>query len=118
MAVEGNTVKHLNTTRAEFLATTATNDQVRRSSVRLGGIPLVVLSATQHEFPPELQAQMDDTHRRLQEELATLSWHAVLRLAEADHNGLLANKDAAHTTAGSIEDVLRAVRTGARLQLT
>lgn len=89
MAVEGNTVKHLNTTRAEFLATTATNDQVRRSSVHLGGIPLVVLSATQLDFPPELQEQMEAIHLRLQEELATLSSHAVLHLAVADHNGSL-----------------------------
>ena len=99
-----------------FLATTATNDQVRRSSVHLGGIPLVVLSATQHDFPPELQEQMEAIHLRLQEELATLSSHAVLRLAVADHNGLLANREAAHTTAGSIEDVLRVIRTGVRLQ--
>jgi pimeloyl-ACP methyl ester carboxylesterase len=119
MAVEGNTVKHLNTARREFLATTATNDQVRRSSVRLGGIPLVVLSATQHDFPPELQAEMEATHVELQKELATLSSHGVLRLADgADHNGLLANKGAAHVTARSVEDVLHAVRTGAQLDPT
>lgn len=119
MAVEGNTVKHLNTARAEFLATTATNDQVRRSSVSLGGIPLVVVSATEHDFPPELQAQMEGTHLELQKELAALSSHALLRLANgADHNGLLANQEAAHTTAGSIEDVLKAVRTSDRLPVS
>jgi pimeloyl-ACP methyl ester carboxylesterase len=116
MAVESNTVKHLNTARAEFLATTVTNDQVRRNSVGLGGIPLVVLSATEHDFPPELQAQMESDHLELQTDLTTLSSHALLRLARgADHNGLLANQEAAHTTAGSIADVLNTVRTGGRL---
>ena len=116
MALEGNTVKHLNTARAEFLATTTTNDQVRRSSVSLGGIPLVVVAATQHDFPPELQAQMESNHLELQRELATLSSNALLRLASGvDHNGLLANREAARTTAGSVEDVLTAVRTGGEL---
>ncbi len=50
MAVDGNSVKHLNTARAEFLATTATNDQVRAISVRHGEIPMVVLAATEHDF--------------------------------------------------------------------
>lgn len=62
MAVDGNTVKDLNTTRAEFLSTVATTDEVRRSSVRLGDMPLLVLSATEHDFPPELHAQMAGMH--------------------------------------------------------
>ncbi|MFN2504254.1 MAG: alpha/beta fold hydrolase [Acidimicrobiales bacterium] len=116
MAVEGNTLKHLNTARAEFLATGDTNDQVRRSSVSVGGIPLVVLSATEHDFPPELQVQMESSHLQMQKELSTLSSRALLRLEEgADHNGLLANEEMARATAGSIEDVLRAVRPGGTL---
>ena len=116
MAVDGNTVKHLNTARAEFLATGSTNDQVRHDSRSLGDIPLVVLSATEHGFPPEIQAQMEANHLEMQRELATLSAGGRLRLADgADHNGLLANEKSARATVGSIEAVLEAVRTGAPL---
>jgi pimeloyl-ACP methyl ester carboxylesterase len=116
MATDGNTVKHLNPSRGEFLSTAATNDQVRRSSVSLGDRPLLVLSATEHDFPPDLHAQMAGMHLELQRELAGLSSQALHRLAEgADHNGLLTKADTAHTTARSVQDVLHAVRTASRL---
>jgi pimeloyl-ACP methyl ester carboxylesterase len=116
MLVEGNTVKHLNTARAEFLATNATNDQVRRNSSSLGEMPLVVLSATEHGFPPEMGSQMEGIHHEMQRDLASLSSNTLLRIAKgADHNGLLTNREAAHTTAGSIEAALTAVRTDHRL---
>ena len=119
MAVDGNTVKHLNTARAEFLATTATNDQVRASSVRHGDIPMVVLAATEHDFPPELHTQMESIHLELQRELAALSSSGVLRVVSgADHNGLLADEETAHTTAGSINDVVTSARTGRTLPVT
>lgn len=86
MLVEGNTVKHLNTARAEFLATNATNDQVRRSSSSLGGMPLVVVSATEHGFPPEMGSQMEGIHRDMQRDLASLSSNTLHRIAKgADH---------------------------------
>ena len=119
MAVEGNTVRHLNTARAEFLATTATNDQVRGGSVRLANMPLVVLAATNHDFPPEMQVQMERIHLDMQRELAGLSSGGVLRVVNgADHNGLLSNEASAHTTARAIADVLTSARNGGTLSGT
>ena len=107
-----NSTKHLGAAAAEFLATVATNDEVRRTSRTLGALPLVVLSATEHGFPPEISRQLEETHAVLQQELAGLSARGVHRvIAGADHTGLLENETLSRSTSGGVLDVVHAVRT-------
>ena len=108
-----NSTTHLGAATAEFLATVATNDEVRRTRRTLGALPLLVVTATEHGFPPELRPQLEGTHAELQRELAGLSSRSVQRIiAGADHTGLLENETLSRSTTGAVVDVVDAVRTG------
>ena len=112
-----NSTTHLRAAAAEFLATIATNDEVRRRSRTLGAVPLVVLSATEHGFPPEVRRELEQTHSELQRELASLSSITVQRVIEgADHTGLLENQALSGSTSGAVVDVIHTVRTGQGLR--
>ena len=108
-----NSTRHLGAAAAEFLTTIATNEEVRRMSRTLGALPLVVVTATEHGFPPELREPLEETHAVLQRELAGLSSRSVQRVIRgADHTGLLENETLARSTSGGVLDVVEAVRTG------
>jgi hypothetical protein len=93
---------------AEFRAVDATMAQVRAAG-GLGDTPLVVLTATEHGFP----AQMERLHRELQGELAALSTQSVHRvLPGATHVSPVHDPAQAGATVEAIRLVVEAARTG------
>jgi pimeloyl-ACP methyl ester carboxylesterase len=88
-----------------------------RASAGLGAKPLVVLTATDHTdtFGPTDAAPIEPVWREMQDELATLSTNSAHHLVDGATHSSLQTKDAPVTSA-AIEQVVQAVRTGARLK--
>jgi pimeloyl-ACP methyl ester carboxylesterase len=93
---------------AEFLASPATNDQVRAAGT-LGDRPLSIITATDHGTPPE----QEQLWQAWQQQLTTLSTNSVHQIvAGANHASLLANQADARVSAAAILKVVQAARTG------
>jgi pimeloyl-ACP methyl ester carboxylesterase len=96
---------------AEFLASPATNDQVRVAGT-LGDRPLYIVTATDHGTPPE----QEQLWQAWQQQLTTLSTNSVHQIvAGANHASLLFNEADAHVSAAAILKVVEAARTGLAL---
>ncbi len=96
----------------EYLVTPTTDAQVRATG-DLGALPLVVLTATEHGYPPTTAAEMEDYWRGLQAELVHLSSNSVQRIVVgATHGSLLTDRDHAQATIAAILQVVTAARTG------
>lgn len=92
--------------RAVFRAIEATMEQTRAAG-SLGARPLIVLTATEHGFPPDIEA----LHQQLQAELATLSSNAQQRVLQgATHFSPVNKKQQAQTTVAAIAEVVAAAR--------
>jgi pimeloyl-ACP methyl ester carboxylesterase len=98
--------------RDEMLATPATDAQVRTTGT-LGSLPLAVLTATDHGYPPERAAHMEQFWRSLQSELAALSSNSVHQIMEGTtHTSLLNDRLHAQATSDAIRRVVGAARSG------
>ncbi|MCE7985012.1 MAG: alpha/beta hydrolase [Caldilinea sp. CFX5] len=96
----------VDTAAAEFAASPATSDQVGAAG-RLGDKPLFVLSATEHDAPPEVEAMA----QAFQRELAALSTNHVHQIIRgATHASLLLKQEDAQVTSAAILAVVAAVR--------
>lgn len=97
---------------AEFLASTATNEQVRRLP-SLAGIPLAVLTATEHGTPPAMEQQWQD----FQNEMALLSSNSVHEIVlGADHASFWLDPETVETSVAAILQVLEAAQTGGQVR--
>ncbi len=96
-------VKDWDAQNAEFLASTETNAQVL-SSKSLGAMPLFVLTATDHQAPPDLEQQW----QVWQSGYTALSTNSVQRVVPgATHNSILFNPTDAKVT---VEAILKVVK--------
>jgi pimeloyl-ACP methyl ester carboxylesterase len=93
---------------AEFLASPATNDQVRAAGT-LGDMPLYIVTATEHGTPPEQEHLWQAWQQQLTS-LSTNSAHQIV--AGTNHASLWANEADARVSAAAILGVVEAVRTG------
>jgi pimeloyl-ACP methyl ester carboxylesterase len=97
---------------AEFLASPATNDQVRNLR-SLGDLPLFVLTATEHGTPPE----QEQLWQEWQNELALLSTNSVHQIVTgANHASFWLDSETVKTSIEAILQVVEAVHTGERLK--
>jgi pimeloyl-ACP methyl ester carboxylesterase len=104
--------KDLDAQMAEYMASPATNAQVRAAG-SLGDLPLVVVSATEHGTPSDLE----QLWQGWQQEMATLSTNRSYRVVDgASHTSLVFEIEDAKASIAAIQDVLEAVRTGTPLQ--
>jgi pimeloyl-ACP methyl ester carboxylesterase len=97
--------------RAVFRTIDQTMSEVR-SSGTLGSMPLVVLTATEHGLPP----QMEPVWQTFQRELAGLSVNSRQRVVQgATHVSLVNNREQSSISVEAIQQVVAAARTGAPL---
>ena len=97
---------------AEFSATIDLDNEVRADG-SLGDLPLFVLTATDHGGP----AEMEQTWRGLQNELAQLSTNSVHKVLEgARHESLWADPKFAGESVNAILNVIAAIEHNALLQ--
>jgi pimeloyl-ACP methyl ester carboxylesterase len=97
---------------AEFLASPATEAQVRESELP-EDIPLLVLTATEHGMPPEQEQLWQDW----QAELASLSNNTVHRIVHgADHASFWRDPETAKASSAAILAAVEAARTGNALE--
>lgn len=97
---------------AEFLASPATDDQVRRLT-SLRDMPLYVLSATEHGTPPE----QEKLWQNWQVQLASLSTNSIHQTIEgADHTSFWRNPETAKVSSAAILKVVEAARNGASVK--
>jgi pimeloyl-ACP methyl ester carboxylesterase len=97
---------------AEYMALPATNAQVRAAGL-LGDLPLVVVSATEHGTP----ADLEQLWQGWQQEMATLSTNRLHRVVDrASHTSLVFAAEDAKASIAAIQTVIEAVRTGKLLQ--
>jgi pimeloyl-ACP methyl ester carboxylesterase len=100
--------KDWDTQSAEFLASPAANTQAL-SSESLGAIPLLVLTATEHGTPPELE----QLWQGWQTGFTALSTNSVQRIVPgATHTSLIFDPTHAKVSAEAILQVIEATRTG------
>jgi pimeloyl-ACP methyl ester carboxylesterase len=97
---------------AEFLASFATDDQVR--AIRsLGDLPLFVLTGTEHGTP----ADQEELWQSWQKDLALLSTNSVHQVVTgADHADFWLDPETAQISVQAAMHVLEAVRTGEHLK--
>jgi pimeloyl-ACP methyl ester carboxylesterase len=106
------TAQLADTFRDEYLVTPTTDAQVRATG-DLGALPLVVLTATDHGYPPASAAEMEEYWRGLQAELVHLSSNSVQRIvAGATHPSIVTDRQHAQVTIAAIQQVVEAARTG------
>jgi len=92
----------------EFLASPATNTQAL-SSESLGSIPLLVLTATDHGTPPDLE----QLWQGWQTGFTALSTNSVQRIVTgATHGSIVLNSEDAKVSAEAILQVIEAARAG------
>ncbi|HLO13185.1 MAG TPA: hypothetical protein VK206_00030, partial [Anaerolineales bacterium] len=90
---------------AEFSATIQLDDEVRAAG-SLGNLPLIVLTATDHGGP----AEMEQTWQELQNELAQLSANSAHKVLDgARHESLWADPKFARESVAAILKVIDAV---------
>src|SRR5687768_9829378 len=104
--------KDWDTQSAEFLASPATNDQVRNLG-SLDDLPLFVLTATEHGTPPE----QEQLWQAWQNELASLSTNSVHQIVTgANHASFWLDPETVKASVEAILDVVEAARAGEPLK--
>ena len=98
--------------KAEWLASPVTTAEVPGSE-KLGALPLFVLTATDHEAPPDMEQQW----QAWQSSLAALSTNSIQRVVSgATHASLVFSSTNAKISVEAILQVVEAARTGERLK--
>jgi pimeloyl-ACP methyl ester carboxylesterase len=97
---------------AEFLASPATNEQVRNLT-SLANMPLIVLTATEHGLPPDMEQQ----GQSFQKELAAPSTNSVHQIVTgAEHADFWLDAETAPTSVAAVLQVVEAAHSGDQLQ--
>jgi len=92
---------------AEFLASPATNDQVRNLGL-LDDMPLIVLTATEHGTPPE----QEQLWQGWQNELALLSTNSIHQIVTgANHASFWLDPETVQVSVEAVLQVVEAART-------
>ncbi len=104
---------HVDAGLAEFLASTATMDQVRATR-SLGRLPLAVVTAGgDHTHGIAQLSALEQMHMSMQRELAELSANSIHVIVEgSDHTSLLFNPEHVRVTIAAIQQIVDSVRTG------
>jgi pimeloyl-ACP methyl ester carboxylesterase len=101
---------------AEFQAQPVSLAQAQAAG-SLGALPLFVLTATDHGFPPEQRAPLEAQWLTMQNELAALSTNSVHQVIDgATHGSLQVEQQDALVSSAAIVQVITAARTGQPLQ--
>ena len=93
---------------AEFLASLVTDAQVREAG-SFDDVPLFVLTATEHDTPPD----QEQLWQNWQKELALLSANSIHQIVTgADHDSFWRDPEIVKVGVAAILEVVEAVRTG------
>jgi pimeloyl-ACP methyl ester carboxylesterase len=101
-----NTTDLVTAMQAELQAVPTSRDQLHAGG-DLGDLPLVVVSATEHGMPSELEAYAIGLQRELAA-LSTNSRHEIV--SGADHNSLVAEQSDSQDTVAAIRSILALAR--------
>lgn len=107
-----DTTRFMTINAAEFDGQLASAAQAQAAG-SLGALPLLVLTATDHGYPPENAPVMEEAWRTMQNELATLSTNHLHQIVEgATHGSLQVEQADAEITSAAILRLVEAVRSG------
>lgn len=110
-----DTTRFMTINAAEFQAQLASTAQAQAAG-SLGALPLLVLTATDHGYPPESAQVMEAQWLTMQSELAALSTnHRQQIVAGATHGSLQVEQADAEITSAAIIHLVEAVRLGKAL---
>lgn len=110
-----DTTRFMTSNAAEFQAQLTSAAQAGAAG-SLGALPLLVLTATDHGYPPESAQVMEEQWLTMQTELAALSTNHVHQIVEgATHGSLQVEQADAQITSAAIIRLLEAVRRGKAL---
>jgi hypothetical protein len=111
-----DTTRFMEVNAAEFQAQLTSAAQAQAAGA-LGDIPLMVVTATDHGFPPAVANEMEAQWLTMQTELAALSTNSVQQIvAGATHGSLQVEEQDAQVSSAAIRQVIEAVRTVTPLQ--
>lgn len=111
-----DTTRFMAVNAAEFQGQLASAAQAQAAGA-LGDVPLVVVTATDHGFPPAVAAEMEAQWLTMQTELAGLSTNSVQQIVTgATHGSLLVEAQDAQVSSAAIRQVIEAARTGTPIQ--
>ncbi|MEZ4869513.1 MAG: alpha/beta hydrolase [Caldilineaceae bacterium] len=111
-----DTTRFMKANAAEFQGQLASAAQAQAAGA-LGDIPLMVVTATDHGFPPAVAAELEAQWLTMQDELATLSTNSAHQIvAGATHGSLQVEEQDAQVSSAAIRRVVEAVRTGKPLK--
>ncbi|MCB0128403.1 MAG: alpha/beta hydrolase, partial [Caldilineaceae bacterium] len=113
-----DTTRFMEVNAAEFQSQLASAAQALAAGA-LGDMPLLVVTATDHGYPPDMTDVLEAQWLTMQAELATLSTNSAQQIVEgATHGSLQVEERDAQVSSAAIRQVVEAVRTGKRLQVT
>ncbi|MEZ4681510.1 MAG: alpha/beta hydrolase [Caldilineaceae bacterium] len=113
-----DTTRFMEINTAEFQGQLASAAQAKAAGL-LGDMPLVVVTATDHGYPPDMADVLEAQWLTMQTELAALSTNSAQQIVEgATHGSLQVNERDAQVSSAAILWVVEAVRTGKPLQVT
>lgn len=111
-----DTTRFMEVNAAEFQAQLTSAAQAQAAGA-LGDIPLMVVTATDHGFPPDIAGALEAQWLTMQNELAALSTNSAHQIVEGATHGSLQVKEAdAQVSSAAILQVVEAARTGKSLQ--
>lgn len=111
-----DTTRFMEVNAAEFRAQLASASQAQAAGA-LGDMPLMVVTATEHGFPPAVAAELEAQWLTMQNELAALSTNSAHQIvAGATHGSLQVEAQDAQVSTAAIRQVVEAVHTGKPLQ--
>jgi len=113
-----DTTRFMAVNAAEFQAQLDSAAQAQAAGA-LGDIPLFVVTATDHGFPPAVANELEAQWLTMQNELAALSTNSVQQIvAGATHGSLQVAEQDAQVSSAAIRRVVEVARTGKPLQVT
>ncbi len=105
-----DTTRFMTINRAEFQAQLASAAQAQDAGT-LGALPLFVLTATDHGYPPESAGITEAQWLTMQTELAALSTNSVHQIVDgAMHGSLQVKEQDAQVSSAALGQVIEAVR--------
>lgn len=111
-----DTTRFMEVNAAEFQGQRASAAQAQAAGA-LGEMPLVVVTATDHGFPPAVANELEAQWLIMQNELAALSTNSVQQMvAGATHGSLQVEAQDAQVSSAAIRQVIKAARTGTPLR--
>ncbi len=110
-----DTTRFMTANAAEFQAQLRSAAQAQAAGP-LGALPLFVLTATDHGYPPQSAVAMEAQWQTMQNELAALSTNSVHQIVDgATHGSLQAKQGDAEVSSAAIARLVDAIRRGAPL---